>query len=459
MVENATINGPTTEQIAKVATGSIIGSIIEQYDFLVTGTIAGLVWGTLFFGPYGGIVGAISTYALGIMVRPIGATIFGQIADKSGRRNSMVYAIVLMGISTLIIGLVPVGVGLIDLIAVAVILLMRVFQGISFGAEFGTASTWVNEYAARSKNRVFWSGWVAFAVPIGITMATVFALMLEDYQGISFFESGSYYAGWRILFYIGFIVAIVGLIIRLKLDDSSIFEKFKKEKKTLKYPALTVWKELPKKVLVLSLINGAFGALFYLVFVFGETYMIGVGFSAIAATEIMVIGAVAMFFMMLFGTYLGGRYGRKLPVIVSLVIILIFSTPFFVILNTRSFIFSALAVILLYSGGFGIAYGALPALYTEYFPTKYRASGASASYQFSQVYGGGLAPIIAVYIFAAIGDVKAFPYIAAIAVFYATMAMVAMIILTDTKNVNLEKYTSTTDQVSDLEVAQGKGGI
>jgi Sugar (and other) transporter. len=106
METNVSKDMPSDKEIAKVATGSIIGSIIEQYDFLVTGTIAGLVWGTLFFGPYGGIVGAISTYALGIMVRPIGATIFGQLADRIGRRDSMVYAIILMGISTLIIGLV-----------------------------------------------------------------------------------------------------------------------------------------------------------------------------------------------------------------------------------------------------------------------------------------------------------------------------------------------------------------
>lgn len=443
METNISGSMPSDREIAKVATGSIIGSIIEQYDFLVTGTIAGLVWGTLFFGPYGGIVGAISTYALGIMVRPIGATIFGQLADRIGRRDSMVYAIILMGISTLIIGLVPVGTGIVDAIAVGIILLMRVLQGISFGAEFGTASTWVAEYAAKSKRRAFWSGWVAFAVPFGLLLALGFVLVLENAQGTAFFESASYTAGWRILFYVGFIVAIIGLIIRLRLNDSAIFEKLRSSNKRLKYPALTVWKELPKKVLVTSLINGAFGAGFYLAFVFGNTYMTKIGFTAIHADEILLISAAAMFFFMLFGSFIADRIGRKLPIMISLTMLLIFAIPFFVLLNTLNFWLAVLAFVITWSVGYGLAYGALPAIYTEFFPTKYRASGASASYQFSQVYGGGFAPIIAVLIFAAVGTTAAYPYIAAITVVYTTMAVLAMFVLQETKSVDLETMTTT----------------
>ena len=455
MTESVNTRTPSNRQIAKVATGSIVGSIVEQYDFLVTGVIAGLVWGTLFFGPYGGIVGAISTYALGIMVRPIGATIFGHIADRVGRRDSMVYAIVLMGASTLIIGLVPVGVGLIDLIAVIIIIAMRIFQGISFGAEFGTASTWLNEYANKSKHRAFWSGWVAFAVPIGIVIATVAVLALELKQGLAFFESGSYLAGWRILFYIGFIVAIVGVVIRLTLDDSKLFEDFKRERKIIKHPSLRVWAELPKKVLVLSLVNGAFGALFFLVFVFGISYMTGIGFSSTSATEILIIGGVAMFFMMWFGTYLGDKYGRKLPVIVSLTLILMFAIPFFLMVDTLNFILASIAMIILFSAGFGIAYGSLPALYTEFFPTKYRASGASASYQFSQVYGGGLAPIIASFIFKSYPTVKAFPYIAGLTIVYITLGVLAMFAIKETKNIDLEKFETTTDEVMEEPMVSG----
>ena len=447
METNVSSGMPSDREIAKVATGSIIGSIIEQYDFLVTGTIAGLVWGTLFFGPYGGIVGAISTYALGIMVRPIGATVFGQLADRIGRRDSMVYAIILMGISTLIIGLVPVGTGIIDAIAVGVILLMRVLQGISFCAEFGTASTWVAEYAAKSKRRAFWSGWVAFAVPFGLLLALGFVLVLENSQGLAFFESGSYTAGWRILFYVGFIVAIVGLIIRLRLDDSVIFEKLRGSKKTLKYPALTVWKELPKKVLVTSLINGAFGAGFFLAFVFGNEYMTKIGYSAIHADEVLLISAAFMFFFMLFGSFIADRVGRKLPIMISLTLLLIFAVPFFVLLNTLNFWLAVLAFVVTWSVGYGLAYGALPAIYTEFFPTKYRASGASASYQFSQVYGGGFAPILATVIFAAVGTTAAYPYIAGITVVYTTMAVLAMFVLQETKNVDLETMT-TTDRLT-----------
>ena len=128
---------------------------------------------------------------------------------------------------------------------------------------------------------------------------------------------------------------------------------------------------------------------------------------------------------------------------ISLTMLLIFAIPFFVLLDTLNFWLAVLAFVITWSLGFGLAYGALPAIYTESFPTKYRASGASASYQFSQVYGGGLAPIIAVLIFAAVGTTAAYPYIAAITVVYTTMAVLAMFVLQETKSVDLETMTTT----------------
>src|SRR5580698_10928667 len=135
---------PTTAQIYKVALASIVGSVIEQYDFLITGVIAATVWGGIFFKLPGlaAVAAAIGVYGLGIIIRPVGAFIFGNFADRYGRKDAMVYALVLMGLSTLLIGLTPTY----DSIGVAAPVLLIVFrlcQGISFGAEFGTASTWV----------------------------------------------------------------------------------------------------------------------------------------------------------------------------------------------------------------------------------------------------------------------------------------------------------------------------
>jgi hypothetical protein len=154
---------PTKRQIYKVALASIVGSVIEQYDFLVTGVIAATIWGGIFFKLPGlaAVAAAIGVYGIGIIIRPIGAYIFGNIADRRGRKNAMVYALVLMGISTLLIGLTPTY-DSIGVIAPGLLIVFRLMQGISFGGEFGTASTWVVEQAARSKHRAFWG-----APPLG----------------------------------------------------------------------------------------------------------------------------------------------------------------------------------------------------------------------------------------------------------------------------------------------------
>jgi MFS family permease len=147
---NRAAAGPNQGQIFKVALASIVGSVIEQYDFLVTGVIAATIWGDIFFKLPGvaAVAAAIGVYGIGIIIRPVGAYIFGNIADRRGRKDALVYALVLMGVSTLLIGLTPTY----DSIGVAapvLLIIFRLLQGISFGAEFGTASTWVVEQAAR----------------------------------------------------------------------------------------------------------------------------------------------------------------------------------------------------------------------------------------------------------------------------------------------------------------------
>jgi MFS transporter, MHS family, shikimate and dehydroshikimate transport protein len=195
---------PTNRQIYRVALASIIGSVIEQYDFLVTGVIAATVWGSIFFKlPHlAAIAAAIGVYGIGIIIRPIGAYIFGHIADRRGRKDALVYALVLMGVSSLLIGLTPTY----DSIGIAAPILLIVFrlvQGISFGAEFGTAATWVVEQAARSRHRAFWGAWVGFAIPIGLILGFGSVIIVKSlmtpasftaWAGASFSLSASW---WR----------------------------------------------------------------------------------------------------------------------------------------------------------------------------------------------------------------------------------------------------------------------
>ncbi len=426
---------PSRDDIYRVALASIIGSVIEQYDFLVTGIIAATVWGGVFFKlpSLAAVSAAIAVYGLGIVIRPVGAFIFGNIADRRGRKDAMVWALLLMGVSTLLIGLTPTY----DSIGVAAPVLLIVFrlaQGISFGAEFGTASTWVVEQAAKSSNRAFWGAWVGFAIPIGLLLGFGSVIIVRSSMAPAEFVAW----GWRIFFFIGFAVAIVGIVIRARSMDSFVFERFQKDRQTLSSPAAQVWKEMPLRILRTSLVNAMFGGAFFLSFVFGTGYMKAVGFTGTQAETVGLIAAASMLVFMFIGAKLADRINRRTVLLVSAVVFLVWAIPYFYLLNTHDFALAVLAEVVGFGFVFGFGYGAIPTFYTENFPTRYRASGASAGYQVSQVYGGGLIPIVAGLILHAYGIHKAWLYIGMFVMVYAVLAILAILATPETKGVDLE---------------------
>lgn len=434
IVEEA-VAAPTQQQIFKVAFASIIGSVIEQYDFLVTGIIAATVWGGVFFKlpNLAAIAAAIGVYGLGIVIRPVGAFIFGNIADRAGRKDAMVYALLLMGVSTLAIGLTPTY-DSIGAIAPILLIVFRLLQGISFGAEFGTASTWVVEQAAKSKRRAFWGAWVGFAIPIGLLLGFGSVIFVKSLMSPAQFTDW----GWRIFFFVGFAVAIVGIVIRTRTMDSFVFERFKQGEEKLKNPAARVWAEMPLRILRTSLVNAMFGGAFFLSFVFGTSYMKAVGFPGTQAETIGLIAAASMLVFMIIGSLLADIINRRTILLTSAVVFLVWAIPYFYLINTGDFWLAVLAEVIGFGFVFGFGYGAIPTFYTENFPTRYRASGASAGYQISQVYGGGLIPIIAGLILHAYGIHRAYIYIGLFVMVYAVAAILAILATPETKGVDLE---------------------
>ena len=426
---------PDQKQIFRVALASIVGSVIEQYDFLVTGVIAATVWGGVFFKLPGlaAAAAAITVYGLGIIVRPIGALIFGHIADRHGRRDAMVYALVLMGGGTLLIGLTP-SYDSIGAVAPALLILFRILQGISFGAEFGAASTWVVEQAARSKYRAFWGAWVGFAIPIGLLLGFGSVIFVRSIMTAEQYNAW----GWRIFFFIGFLVAIVGVIIRRRTMDSFVFERHRAEAELLQYPSGRVWREMPLTILRTSLVNAMFGGAFFLYFVFGTSYMKAVGFPGDVPERIGLIAAAFMLLFMLIGAALADRINRRTVLLIAAGVLLVFAIPYFYLVGTGNVVLATIASVIGFGFVFGFGYGAIPTFYTENFPTRYRASGASAAYQIAQVYGGGLIPIVAGQILRAYGVKEAYPYIGAYVMLYAIAAIVAILRTPETKAVSLE---------------------
>jgi MFS family permease len=429
---------PDTRQIYRVALASIIGSVIEQYDYLVTGVIAATVWGGIFFKLPGlaAVAAAIGVYGFGIIIRPIGAFIFGHIADRMGRKTALVYALVLMGLSTLAIGLTPTY----DMIGVAAPVLLLVFrfiQGISFGAEFGTASTWVVEQAARSKHRAFWGAWVGFAIPIGLLLGFGSVILVRSLMSPEAFTQW----GWRIFFVFGFLVAIVGLIIRTRTEDSFVFERHRTTGAVLDSPAQQVWREMGGTILRTSLVNAMFGGAFFLYFVFGTSYMKAAGFKGTTPEVIGLIAAAFMLVFMIIGSLLADWINRRTILLIAAIVFFLFAIPYFYLVNTGSFLLATIAEVIGFGFVFGFGYGAIPTFYTENFPTRYRASGASASYQLSQVYGGGLIPIVAGLILSAYGIQRAYLYIGGLVMVYALLAIYAILATPETKGVDLEGAT------------------
>lgn len=426
---------PSQQQILKVALASIIGSVIEQYDFLVTGIIAATVWGGVFFKlpNLAAIAAAIGVYGIGIVIRPVGAFIFGNIADRRGRKDAMVYALLLMGISTLFIGLTPTY-DSIGPIAPILLIVFRLLQGISFGAEFGTASTWVVEQAAKSKYRAFWGAWVGFAIPLGLLLGFGSVILVKSLMSPEQFVAW----GWRIFFFIGFAVAIVGIVIRSRTMDSFVFERFKQGTEMLKSPAAQVWKEMPLRILRTSLVNAMFGGAFFLCFVFGTSYMKAVGFPGTQSETIGLMAAASMLVFMIIGSLLADLINRRTILLISAIVFLVWAIPYFYLINTGNFWLAVLAEVIGFGFVFGFGYGAIPTFYTENFPTRFRASGASAGYQVSQVYGGGIIPIVAGLILHAYGIHRAYIYIGLFVMVYAVAAILAILATPETKGVDLE---------------------
>jgi MFS family permease len=426
---------PSNAQIYKVALASIVGSVIEQYDFLVTGVIAATVWGGVFFKlpTLAAVAAAIGVYGIGILIRPVGAYIFGHLADRYGRKDALVYALVLMGVSTLLIALTP-SYDSIGVTAPALLILFRLVQGISFGAEFGTASTWVIEQASRSRYRAFWSAWVGFAIPIGLLLGFGSVILIKSLMTQEAFVAW----GWRIPFVFGFLVAIVGIVIRTRTEDSFLFERHREQRPVLEYPATQVWRDMPLTILRTSLVNAMFGGAFFLYFVFGTSYMKAVGFGGSTPEIIGLIAAAFMLIFMIIGSLLADMIGRRTILLIAAVVFLVFAIPYFHLINTGSFVLATIGEIIGFGFVFGFGYGAIPAFYTENFPTRYRASGASAGYQISQVYGGGLIPILAGLILSAYGIHRAYIYIGLLVMVYAVLAILAILARPDTRKINLE---------------------
>ncbi len=371
---------------------SMMGTTIEWYDFFLYGTAAALVFNTIFFpsfDPLTGTLAAFATYSVGFFARLLGGIIFGHFGDKVGRKSMLLITLFMMGIPTILIGLIP-SYESIGYWGAVLLVLMRFIQGIAVGGEWGGAVLMAVEHAPEGKKGFFGSlpqtGVAPGLILSSLAMGAV--ATLPDEAMLSW--------GWRIPFLASVVLLLVGWFIRVRVAESPDFEQMEKKGEKVDLPAMIVLKKYPKEVLVV--VGGRLAEVtwFYTVVTFALAYATNtLGIDKTVMLDATIWGAlVSLFTMPLFGI-LGDRLGFKWVFAAGSFGILLFSSQFFSLLNTLDVTSVNLAMIIAIGVVYAALYGPEGSLFSAQFPPEVRYSGISIAVQVSGAIGGGLAPLIA----------------------------------------------------------------
>ncbi len=386
-----TTHTPTTSSVRTVAFASLIGTTIEWYDFFLYGTAAALVFNRLFFptfDPLTGTLASFGTYAVGFIARPVGGIIIGHYGDRIGRKSMLVLTLVVMGVATFLIGLLPTYEQIGPWAAVALVLL-RIAQGFGVGGEWGGAVLMAVEHAPRGA-RGFYGSWPQIGVPAGLLLSTaVFTLFsrMPEEQFLAW--------GWRVPFLVSIVLVAVGLLIRLRILETPAFERIKSQAAHARQPIVEVIQRYPKQVLLAMGARFAENGAFYIFSVFVLTYatqraMID---RQIVLNGILIGAAVELFAIPFFGA-LSDRVGRRPVYLFGAAMTAVLAYPLFAALDHGSAVLIALALTAAFTLSHGAMYAPQAAFMSELFDPRVRYSGASLGAQLASVFAGGLAPFI-----------------------------------------------------------------
>jgi MFS family permease len=396
VAESSSAHHLDRKNLRRVVTASMAGTVVEWYEFFLYATAATIVFNKIFF-PAGGseldaIINAFLTYAVGFVARPIGGIVFGHFGDKYGRKGLLQLAIILVGVTTFLMGCLPTF-DAVGYAAPIMLVILRFFQGFAVGGEWGGAVLLVSEHSP-DKERGFWASWPQAAVPMGNLLATVVLLILNGVLSEEDFLAW----GWRIAFWLSVVIVAVGYYIRTKVTDAPIFQEAKAElEQNAKagYGVIEVLKRYPRGVFTAMGLRFGENILYYMVVTFSITYLsTQLDMETGTILRLLLVAHVIHFIVVPLVGRMTDKVGRRLPYAIGATLMIGWGFLAFPMFNTKNewiILFTIILGLMVHA----LMYAGQPAIMSEMFPTRMRYSGVSLGYQVTSIVAGSLAPIIA----------------------------------------------------------------
>jgi metabolite-proton symporter len=377
--------------IARVAGASLIGTTIEFFDFFIFGTASALIFGKLFFpdlDPLIGTLAAFATFGVAFAARPLGAVIFGHFGDRISRKQMLVTTLMMMGGATIAVGLLPTY-HQVGILAPILLVLCRLVQGLALGGEWGGAVLMAVEHAPKEK-RAFYASWPQVGVPFGLVLATGMFFLIQQLS-TEHLESW----GWRIPFLVSSAMVLVGLYIRLKIEDSPAFKAIKDSGEAEKFPAAVVLRRAGGRVILGAFSIAAANIPFYMVTVFALTYGADDGISRNTMLGAVCIASLVQMASIPYLASFCDRFGRRPVLLFGCALTALMGYPFFWLVDTHNTFAIILAMLIALPLCHALTYAPMASFLPELYPTQLRYSGAGISYTLGGLLFSAPVPFIA----------------------------------------------------------------